>query len=183
MTTVNYIQNRHPTVPLVCEKNIWPLRQVTFQNNNYRPRTEYDGKVMFWHVSVCLATGGGVSQLGGGGFRSSRGGGVMSSQRGGGVRSSQGGSGPASGGRAGPGPAGGGQRVRSSRGGSGPAGGGSGPAGGGGGPAGQLGGVSQWGGGGHYTAGGMPLAFTQEDFLVNKYNGHQWDSSPTLLTG
>ena len=46
-------------------------------NINYRPRTEYDGKVMFWHVSVCLSTGGGgqsadsarggVSQRGGGG--------------------------------------------------------------------------------------------------------------------
>ena len=32
----------------------------------------------------------------------------------------------------------------------------------------MVGGGGQPAGGGHYTAGGMPLAFTQEDFLVNK---------------
>ena len=87
-------------------------------------------------MSVCLSTGGGVSQ--------------PTQPGAGGQVQPMGGSGPAGRGgqiqlAAGVGQvqlAGGG--VRSSRGGSGPAS----------------------GGGGHYTAGDMPLAFTQEDFLV-----------------
>ena len=96
---------------------------------------------------------------GGGGVRSSWQGGIRSSCRGGG-------SDPAAGG-------GGGGQVQLP-GGSGPAGGGgSGPAArGGSGPA--AGGGSVWRGGGQSggvsilcpLAGGMPLAFTQEDFLV-----------------
>ena len=71
---------------------------------------------------------------------------------------------------------GGGGGVRSSWGGSDPAGGGSGPGGGGqvqpaGGESVQPGGGGSVSGGGRVSiscplAGGMPLAFTQEDFLV-----------------
>ena len=130
----------------VKQNSLWVnLCSLNLKRYNYRPRTEYDGKVMFWHVSVCLFTGGGQVQPAGGG----------QVQPAGGVRSSRGGSGPAGWGGSGPGgsgPAGGGQvqlagrgqvqlgggqvqpaggGVRSRRGGSSPDRGGSGPAGGG----------------------------------------------------
>ena len=80
-------------------------RSIFMSFGHYRPRTEYDGKVMFWHVSVCLSTGGGQSaDSAGGGVNSSRQGGGSGPaggggqvQPGGGIRST-GGSGPAGGG-------------------------------------------------------------------------------------
>ena len=115
---------------------------------------------------VCSRGGGGVSGPASGG------GGVRSSRWGGGSGPARGGSGPAAGGGGASGPAAGGE-FRSSC-----WGGGSGPAGEGGGQV-QLagGGVRfSWGGGSvsggggvsilRPLAGGMPLAFTQEDFLV-----------------
>ena len=90
-------------------------------------------------MSVCLSTGGGsVSRLRQGVVRSSRGGGQVQ-LAGGGFRSSQQGGSGAVTGASQVQPAGGGQV--------------------------QLGGQPA-GWGDHYTAGGMPLAFTQEDFLV-----------------
>ena len=104
--------------------------------NFYRPRTEYDGKVI---VSLCLsvhtlgggsATGGGVGQPGGRGGSATGGEG---GQQGGGVGSAMGGRGGSAGGRDGSGPAGGGQvqlpgggQVQLPGGGSGPAAGGEG---------------------------------------------------------
>ena len=110
------------------------LPSLYYSNSTfYRPAYVVRGKVMFWHVSVCLFTGG-VSQGGGqpGGVRSGRGGSARGGQVWlGGVRSGWGG---------------------------------------------QPGGGQVGGEGGQprydnsrsycYAAGGMPLAFTQEDFLV-----------------
>ena len=127
----------------------------------YRPHPKDGGRLCFdTCLSFCLSTGGGgVGQQGG-----------------------RGGSGPAAGGRGGP--AGGEGWVRSSCWGGGvvsrgggvgqPRGGGVGQWGGGvgqpwGGGEGWVSGgrgVSHGGRGGQVQAGGMPLAFTQEDFLV-----------------
>ena len=136
------------------------------------------------HDSVCLQGGGispqssrgrGVGQVQlGGGVRSSRGGGVRSNWGGGQVQPGRGGQVQLVGGGVSPqfrqggqvqlpggvrssrvGGAWGHRGVRSSR-----WGGGSGPAVGGG----VVNRMSS-----HYTAGGMPLAFTQEDFLVLIY--------------
>ena len=117
------------------------------------PASEGWGKVMF---SVCSHLGGGgqvqpagrgcqVQPVGGGGVRSSRGGGVRSvSWRGGSGQSAD---------------KGGGQVSQPKGGGSGPARGGSGPANGG-----EVSILRP-------LAGGMPLAFTQADFLVLTSDG------------